>query len=57
MRERELRKNAERELKDTKTLEIELQKVKQDKSEEMAAMREKLSQLESVSHNYLMPKI
>ena len=45
MRERELRKKAERELKDTKTLEIELEKVKQDKSQEFQDLKQEVQQL------------
>ena len=48
MRERELRKKAERELKDTKTLEIELQKVKQEKNQEYDNLKQEVQQLREI---------
>jgi hypothetical protein len=47
-RERELRKKVERELKDTKTLEIEIEKVKQDKSQEFQDLKQEVQQLREI---------
>jgi hypothetical protein len=44
-RERALKERAQDELKDTKTLEVELQKVKQDKSQEFQDLRQEVQQL------------